>query len=798
MPGLSECIATLIKPFHLEKKMNFRNISVFGGFDEYVNHWIEEAKKETRDKAIIERLNSIKKQFMHYKSSLPDKRAAIFESSREILGKLINCDTESHKTNKDYKDNRNAKSVVVQTIKNQNIPPIGSNIIEAKGIGPQLAKKMKILGIETIKDLLFHFPRRYEDRSRLTPICESGNGSFETIAGSVISKIESRPNRYFTITKVIIADETGRISLVWFNQPFRSRQFDIGMKVYASGKIERKNNEILISNPEFETITDADPLHTNRIVPIYPLTENLSQISLRRIIKNNIDIHGSSLEECLPETIINKYSFSKIKDAITTMHFPSSFNELRVARGRLIYEELFFLQAGLLLLKGKREIIIKERKYSIDESIINVFESRLPFAFTSAQRKVLNEIFYDLKSNKPMSRLVQGDVGSGKTVVAACAIKSAVDSGFQGGIMAPTEILAEQHYKKFSELLSHEGIKVSLLTGSLGKKIKESIYNQIKNGEIHVVVGTHALIQDDVVFRNLGIIVIDEQHRFGVMQRTMLQKKGNNPDLLVMTATPIPRTLALTLYGDLDISVIDEMPPGRLEIKNKWIRFSSVAKIYEFVRGEIVKGRQAYIVCPLIEETENQTLKSATKEAESLRKKFFSDLRVGLLHGKMKGTEKEEIMRLFRDKEMDILISTTVIEVGVDVPNASVMIILNAERFGMAQLHQLRGRVGRGDYQSFCFFVSDPVNEDGVKRMKIMQDHNNGFIIAEKDLEIRGPGEFYGTRQHGLPELKISDILRDHAILEKARYDADSLLSQGWTPPKAILENFIEKAGLFH
>lgn len=801
--------------------MQYRNTSVFGGFDCYVRHWIEEAKKSTNIQDFRTRLQEIESLFCNYRHATFPRREQIYMQSQVILTDLSqDCEkeenrristeraaeegrkiitpekpaTESRKIITSEKTARTKKEIISH-VKDRFVQKLESPVQYAKGVGPQLAKKMKKMDISTIEELLYHFPRRYEDRSRLIPIREVRDGEFETVAGTVVKKTDMRPKRGLTISKVTIHDGTAHLTLVWFNQPFRASHLQRGTELYASGKIERRYNEILMSNPEYELKSDEDTLHTGRIVPIYPSTENLSQRVLRKIMKQNLDLYVGSMEDLLPLHLRRAYDFKEYPDSLYAMHFPGDFDELGDARNRLVYEELFFLQLGLLLLKKNRAVVSKNRSYRIDSNFVSAFETQLPFLFTRAQKAVLLEIMQDLKNSTPMSRLTQGDVGSGKTVVAACAIQAAVLSGFQGGVMAPTEILAEQHYKKFSQLLEPAGIKVGLLIGSLPRKEKETVHSLIREGELEVIIGTHALIQDEVLYKNLGLVVIDEQHRFGVMQRAELQKKGNHPDMLVMTATPIPRTLALTLYGDLDISVIDELPPGRSKIKSKWYRFGDAHRVYDFVRKEVSRGRQAYIVCPLIEESDKIAARAATREAEILGEKYFSDLRVGLLHGKLKGPHKEEIMRGFRDGVTDILISTTVIEVGVDVPNATVMVIQNADRFGMAQLHQLRGRVGRGAHQSYCFFISDAVTEESMERMKVMEEHEDGFVIAEKDLQIRGPGDFYGTRQHGLPELKIADLLRDHNALVQARRDAEDLIA---TKPHLLQEQGLRKRLLAH
>ncbi|MDQ7824620.1 MAG: ATP-dependent DNA helicase RecG [Candidatus Eremiobacteraeota bacterium] len=788
-----ECLAILIKPFSLEKKMEFKNMSVMGGFDTFVLRWLGEAKLPAAAGGMREKLTWCEEQFREYRFSPHPRRKQIHHDCSLAINEMLNSKAPTAPagiaptpartaptpagTAPTRPPNKVVKEKMVARFA-EKAPPLSSPIQYAKGVGPQLAKRLACLGLTTIEDLLFHFPRRYEDRSRMSLIADAEDGAFQTVYGTVVGKSETRIKRRLTITKVIINDGSAPLVLVWFNQPFRASSLAKGTRLYATGKVERRFRELQMNNPEYEIESDEDTLHTARIVPVYPLTEHLSQKVLRKIIWACIEIYRGTLRDLLPPALISRYGFPGLPEAILAVHFPDDFKALEHARDRLIYEELFFLQMGLLRLKSTRTALRKEKKYDLSRDFVDRFESILPFAFTGAQRKVISEILEDLHGEKPMSRLIQGDVGSGKTVVAACAIKAAIENGYQGGIMAPTEILAEQHYLKFREVLEPEGVTVGLLKGSLTKKEKEKVHERLRDGSIQVAVGTHALIQDEVLFHRLGLIVVDEQHRFGVMQRAELQKKGLHPDMLVMTATPIPRTLALTLYGDLDLSVIDELPPGRQRISSRWSRFREAPKVYEFVRKQVSEGRQAYIVCPLVDESDKIEAKAATREAEDLKSSFFPDLRVALLHGRMKGADKEEIMRDFREGRSDILISTTVIEVGVDVPNATVMVILNADRFGLAQLHQLRGRVGRGSKQSYCFFIADPTTEEGQERMKIMEASEDGFLIAEKDLHLRGPGEFYGTRQHGLPDLKIADLVRDHRMLEKARTDAQELIEK--------------------
>lgn len=646
-----------------------------------------------------------------------------------------------------------------------------------KGVGQTKAALFQRLGIFSVGDVITHYPRDYEDRSKLKKIAELQDGEQCSFEGVIASKVvESRPRRGLLLSRVSISDGTGLINALWFNQSYLKNNFKVGDKYIFYGTITRKRTfEVL--NPVYERANENDPVNTCRIVPVYPATGRLTQNAIRTVIRSALEFAGGAIEEVLPQWILDTYRLEGTKYAINNIHYPESDGAFLKARERLVFEELLLLQLGLLSLKSTADTAVTGIRFGAG-SEVRKFIAKLPFKLTNAQIRVFSEIERDMENDKVMNRLIQGDVGSGKTIVAVLALVKAVKSGYQGTLMAPTGILAEQHYRSIEPLLEPLGIKTALLTGSTPVKAAKELLESIKEGSVDIVIGTHALLEERVVFKRLGLVVTDEQHRFGVRQRAVLSQKGDNADILVMTATPIPRTLALILYGDLDISVIDELPPGRKKVETYAVDASMRERINKFIRKQITVGRQVYIVCPLVEESEAVEAKAASELADQLANKTFSDLRVELIHGKMKSSEKEDVMSRFVAGETDILVSTTVIEVGVNVPNASMMVVENAERFGLAQLHQLRGRVGRGEYQSYCILFNESRSEVARERMKVMEKTSDGFIISEKDLELRGPGDFFGTRQHGIPELKIANLYRDMEILKKAQEAALKLIAQ--------------------
>ena len=645
-----------------------------------------------------------------------------------------------------------------------------------KGVGPNRVQLLNKLGIFTLEDLITYYPRTYEDRSKPKSLLECIDGEEALIEVIAISKmIESKFSRK-TMQKIMIRDNTSSAEAIWFNQTYLKSKFTVGKKYRMYGKIEKKYGKIIIASPVFDEYGSTQ--NTGRIIPIYPLTYQLSQNTLRKIIENAMNEVYGNLPETLPQYIIKTNRILGINDAIKTIHFPQELKDFKIARKRLVFEELLITQLSLMSLKNRDVLEEKGIKFS-SEYKIEDFVKRFSFQLTNAQLRVLREIEKDMESEKMMNRLLQGDVGSGKTAVAMSAAYKAVKSGYQAAIMAPTAILATQHLENFDKMLTELGIKSALLISGITKKKKEEILKNLKDGEIDILIGTHALLEDNVEFKNLGLVVTDEQHRFGVRQRNKIAKKGSNgqnPDVLVMSATPIPRTLALILYGDLDISIIDELPPNRKKIETFAVTKRMQERVDNFIEKQIKEGRQAYIVCPLVEEREESDLKSVVELAKKYQTEIFPQYKVSYLHGKMKAKEKDEIMLQFKNHEIDILISTTVIEVGVDVPNSNIMVIEDAQRFGLAQLHQLRGRVGRGEYQSYCILKYEGNGENIKKRMKVMCETNDGFKISEKDLELRGSGDFFGTMQHGLPEFKIANLFEDMPILQQVQQVAQSIL----------------------
>jgi ATP-dependent DNA helicase RecG len=667
-----------------------------------------------------------------------------------------------------------------------------------KGVGPRRAADLQRVGLHTIEDLLYRFPIRYEDRGHFQTIASLRPGVTASIVGEVVSG-GIRPTRRprFRIFELLVRDGTGSIRAIWFNQPFLADVFHPHQRVILFGKLELTSHGLQLQNPQYEVLrpeappdaapgepVEDDTLHTGRIVPVYEKTGNLTTKMQRVLVHDALMQLPETIADPIPRAVLERQRLVDRRTALQDVHYPPEGTSVEAlnafqspAQRRLIFEEFFLFQLGLILRKRRAETEQKPRAVRITDEIRAAVRRVLPFRLTGDQKKVIAEIVADMQRTAPMNRLLQGDVGSGKTIVALMAAVVAMENGFQVAFMAPTEILAEQHFITIRKLLEASRFRMTLLTGSTPARQRREAQAELSAGSIHLVVGTHALVQDPVAFRELGLVIIDEQHRFGVMQRATLRAKGMHPDVLVMTATPIPRTLALTTYGDLDVSVMRDMPPGRQPIKTIAKPESRRDEVYGFVREQIDAGRQVYVIYPLVEESEKVDLKAATEMADHLAQEVFQAYRVALLHGRMKPDAKERVMGAFARGEIDVLVSTTVVEVGVDVANASVMIVEHAERFGLSQLHQLRGRVGRGAHASFCILLyQSPLSDQGRDRLKALTDTTDGFVIAERDLEQRGPGDFFGTRQSGMPTLRVGDLLRDHQLMEEARREAIAAL----------------------
>ena len=646
---------------------------------------------------------------------------------------------------------------------------INRSIRFIKGVGEKRLQIFTSLGIRTIEDAILFFPRRYEDRTKIKSISECNVDDNCTIIAKLISDVETKSHtRFKSTTKATFKDGTGTIQIIWFNSPFIKNKLKRYDTYALFGKIVKGRYGASIFNPSLIEIENIDEF-VPEILPIYPLTKNVKQYQLRKMISQSLGFYENKLIESLPEQIRSKRKLRSINDSIISIHFPKTLDEHISARKRLVYEELFYLQLSLLSIKSETKISEKRRKYASNEEIYK-FLGNLTFRLTDAQLRSLSEILKDLDSERIMNRLLQGDVGSGKTIVAICAALKIVLAGMQTAIMVPTSILAIQHYESFKGSLKKYDLDIVLLYSGIKGKEKNKIIEKIKSGEADIIIGTHSIIQDNIEFHKLGLVITDEQHRFGVDQRFKLIAKGNEPDKLIMTATPIPRTLGLIIYGDTDISVIDELPPDRKIVETYAVGDSKRQRIYQFIKKNVKEGKQAYIICPLIEESD---LVEAESIDEYMKKiiKYLPDLKIRSLHGKMKTEEKEEILMQYKNGDIDVLVSTTVIEIGINIPNANIMLIENAERYGLAQLHQLRGRVGRGESQSYCILISDTKSELTKKRINMLVSSNDGFEISEMDLKLRGPGDFFGTIQHGLPDMKIANLYEDMDILMNVQKD---------------------------
>ncbi len=688
---------------------------------------------------------------------------------------------------------------------------LDSSIATLKGVSRATAARFARLGVETIRDLLFHFPHRYNDYANVRPISELVVGEEQTVLATVWSAGETAIGRRHRGTEAIVGDDTGTLRVIWWGNRYVARQLRAGSEIALSGKVTVYRGQRQMESPEYELLASEDLIHTARLVPVYPRTDRLYPRTIRRLTKEALDAFADEVPDVMPPELRERLRLWPLPYSLRQMHYPESLEAAETARRCLAFAELLIIQIGVLKQRKAWQEGGVAYPLTLSPAAHDGFVASLPFPLTAAQTRVTGELAADIAREVPMSRLLQGDVGSGKTVVALTGLLAAAASGCQGAIMAPTEILAEQHYRTISALLSEGGeplwtdafqpgylekpLRVALLTGSLRAGDKAAAQEAIARGEVDIAIGTHALIQGEVSFARLGLVVVDEQHRFGVMQRAALRGKGESPHLLVMTATPIPRTLALTVYGDLDISILDEMPPGRKVVKTVRALPHERDESYAFVREQIAEGRQAFVICPLVEESEAIATKAAVQEYERLAREVFPDLRLGLVHGRVPSGEREITMRAFRDGELDILVSTAVVEVGIDVPNATVMMVEGADRFGLAQLHQFRGRVGRGEHQSYCLLLSENPSEEAQERLRLMEAIHDGFRLAEEDLRLRGPGEYFGTRQTGMPDLKVAR-LSDIDIIEKARGEAARLLEADGelaAPEHALLRRHMER-----
>lgn len=645
---------------------------------------------------------------------------------------------------------------------------------QIKGVSAPKEQELHAFGIVSVADLLEYFPFRYEDY-RLRALAEVKDGEKATVQGKIMSAPSlQRYGRGKSRLSCRVAVEHLLVTAVWFNRPFLQEQLVPGREITLTGKWDQHRRQLTVSDSEFP---DKGAAKTGTLQPVYSVGGAITQAWMRKTIKQALDQYGALIPEVLPHDLTEKHKLIPRREAVMLMHLPGDVKAGREARRRMAYEELFLFQLKLQAFRALTRDKMDGVAHTVDNESIRAFVAGLSFELTGAQKKVINEIMYDMRRPFCMNRLLQGDVGAGKTVVAAVALYAAVKSGHQGALMVPTEILAEQHARTLERLFEPYGVQIGLLTGSLTDRRRRDVLAGLQMGLIDIVVGTHALIQEDVFFRSLGLVVTDEQHRFGVNQRSILRRKGMNPDVLTMTATPIPRTLAITAFGDMDVSTIRERPQGRKPIKTYWVKHNAMDRVLGFIRREVGEGRQAYVITPLIEESEKLDVQNAI-DLHVQMQQAFPDLRVALLHGRLSASEKEAVMRSFAAGETHVLVATTVIEVGVDVPNATLMVIMDAERFGLSQLHQLRGRVGRAGHQSYCVLVADPKSETGQERMAVMTETDDGFEVARRDLELRGPGDFFGTKQSGLPDFKVADMAADFALLETARDDAAELVSQ--------------------
>ena len=775
MNSPSSPLQKLEKILILERNLGYTDRAVIGGLGRFVSYWADGARQSTTDPTLtrlIDETGALLQSYSH--ETAGRRREMVQEALRKWEGVDMPAQEEKHEASAPKPEEQPG------TENKQARTSLSSPVTELRGVSEAYARRLALLGVKTIHDLLYLFPHRYDDYSALKTIDKLQYGEEVTIIGTVRETQERTSKRGQNLVSSTVSDGTGALQATWFNQPYLVRRLKAGRQIVISGRVDQYLGRLTFSSPTWEPL-DEELIHTARMVPVYPLTRGIAARWLRRMVKRTTDYWSLRLPDHLPPAIREQRGLLELESAIRQIHFPDNWEALKAARRRLAFDELLMIQLGVLRQRHDWQMR-SARPVRIDRPLLRTFLESLPYSLTPAQERALSQILDDLQQPRPMSRLLQGDVGSGKTVVAAAAMLVTAASGMQAVLMAPTEILAEQHYMNLERLWGElwlPGLKklsseLRLLTGSLKPSDKVRIYDEIETGKATIIIGTHALIQEELAFHNLGMVVIDEQHRFGVTQRASLRQKGHNPHVLVMTATPIPRTLALTLYGDLDISTIDELPPGRKEIVTRWLKPRERERAYAFVRARVEETQQAFIICPLVEESEKIEAKAAVDEHQRLQKEVFPDLRLGLLHGRMTAEEKEVVMRDFYRGDLDILVCTPVVEVGIDVPNATVMLIEGADRFGLAQLHQFRGRVGRGEQQSYCLLLAESPTESGEQRLEIITSTQDGFKLADEDLAMRGPGEFFGTRQSGLPDLKVAR-LSDLRVLEEARSVAQEI-----------------------
>ncbi len=784
-------VEQLRKILELEHKKGYLDSAVIGGLDRFLRSWASQATSSMTPQ-LLNHFHQLRLDNPNYTSLTKQQRKQWLTSVVDFLAKADHVEMETGEAKPTPLPSRKPLPARRQTATvNQSIE---APITVIRGISSSLAARFNKLGVKTVRDLLYFFPHRHLDYSQRKSVSQLTEGEEETIIANVWEAREVRLGGRRS-TEATVGDETGNVRVVWFNNPYLAKKLPTGTRLVLSGRVGLFSGRPVFESPEWELVEDRELIHTGRLVPLYPLTQGLRPRQVRKLMKEVIDQWAWQMEDFLPAELKERCNLVELPQAISQAHYPEDEAVKAQARVRLAFDELFLLQLGVLGRKRNWKESQPGNPFSVETSVLEVFLKSLPFELTTAQQKVLKELLADLQKPQPMSRLLQGEVGSGKTVVATAVLLLAAANGYQEAFMAPTEILAEQHFTTICQLLSRVGheegegylrsysgllprpLTVALLIGDISQVKKQELQKRILDGEIDFVIGTHALIQKGVEFRRLGLVVVDEQHRFGVTQRSALRQKGSSPHVLVMTATPIPRTLALTLYGDLDLSVIDQLPPGRQVVKTKWLKPQQRESAYAFIRRQVAEGRQAFIVCPLIEESEVIQARAAVAEYQRLSDEVFPNLRLGLLHGRMPAVEKDKVMRRFRSGELDILVSTPVVEVGIDVPNATVMMVESADRFGLSQLHQFRGRVGRGQEQSYCMLLAQNPSVVAKERLDIIEKIGDGFQLAEEDLKLRGPGEFFGTRQSGMPDLKMAK-LSDVALLELARSEAEKLFEK--------------------